>query len=247
MSTTDPSGRRGGSAREDRAPERRGSRSVGRVASLTVGFVLAVGAPLWWVTADHTPAVEAIKPGAITRLAHDPGPQVGVPIVPVTGVGGTRLRPVTGLRPVRVRIPEIAVDTEVRAVGIAADGQLAIPDDIEEAGWFRWGSSPGSATGSVVLVGHLDSASQPGLGAFAYLRTLGAGAIVEVTTANGQVWRYRVIARESVVKSRLPFADLFSRGGRPRLTLLTCGGSFDAASASYDSTIVVTALPVRRR
>lgn len=231
---------------------------VGRAASLIVGLVLAVGAPLWWVTTDHTPAVGAINPGAISRLAQpevEPqgaGPDLGVETttataVPVSRVGGDLVQPVTGMRPVGVRIPSIGVDADVRAVGIARDGQVAIPADISEVGWFRWGSAPGSPSGSVVLVGHLDSATQPGLGALAYLRTLDTGAIVEVATANGQVWRYQVVAREAIDKTRLPLADLFFRGGRPRLTLVTCGGTFDAGTASYDSTVVVTALPVARR
>lgn len=263
--------------RRSRPTGRSGVHPAGRAASLTVGIALAVGAPLWWFASDHSPAVVAINPGAVSRLAQDGAAGSvggGVPAggktgssageatsrgggsatsgesaapVPVTGVGGSVVLPVTGLRPVRVRIPAIAVEADVRAVGVAPDGQVAIPADIDDAGWFRWGSAPGSSTGSVVLVGHLDSAEQPGLGAFAYLRTLAAGAIVDVTTANGRVWSYRVVAKESIVKSRLPLDDLFSRDGRPRLTLVTCGGSFDPATASYDSAVVVTAVPVLRR
>ncbi len=131
----------------------------------------------------------------------------------------------------------------VRSVGVARDGQLAIPRNIGQVGWFRWGSAPGAATGSVVLVGHLDSATQPGLGALAYLRNVEAGSAIRVTAADGRVWRYRVVARQEIAKSRLPVGDIFARSGRPRLVLLTCGGSFDQASRSYDDTIVVTAVP----
>jgi hypothetical protein len=37
--------------------------------------------------------------------------------------------------------------------------------------------------------------------------------------------------------------QLFSGTGAPRLTLITCGGSFDAARRSYRENVVVTAVP----
>jgi len=44
-------------------------------------------------------------------------------------------------------------------------------------------------------------------------------------------------------KDTAPLAELFARSGQPRLTLITCGGSFDAAGGSYRDNVVITAVP----
>ncbi len=97
---------------------------------------------------------------------------------------------------------------QVRSVGVALDGQVAIPADIRDVGWFRWGSAPGATPGSVVLVGHLDSATQPGLGSLAFLRTLEARAVIRVTTVDGRAWTYRAVGHAEIPKDRLPLRDI---------------------------------------
>jgi hypothetical protein len=43
-------------------------------------------------------------------------------------------------------------------------------------------------------------------------------------------------------KEKLP-TDIYSRRGRPRLVLVTCGGPFDEATRHYRDNVVVTAVP----
>lgn len=216
---------------------------------LTVGLVLAVGAPLWWSTHDGPPEAAPLRPSLVTALA-DPAPRArtsaGAPASSVpTSDGLTEAdRSTFGSRPVAVSIPSLATQARVRPIGVDGRRALAIPSDIHTVGWYKWGSTPGSAQGSVVLVGHLDSATQPGLGAFAMIRTLSRDARILVTTASGKVWRFRVVSRVEVAKDRLPVAAIFGRTGSPRLTLLTCGGSFDPAAGGYSDNVVVTAVPV---
>lgn len=236
---------------------RRAASATWCVVALTAGIALAVGAPVWWSAAHQTPTVEAVDPGALHRLADAPAPPpLTAPTgadarsanptstIPISGVGGQLVATTPAERPVRIEIPSISVDAAVISEGVAADGQVAIPDDIHQAGWYRWGAAPGDTSGSTVIVGHLDSDTQPGLGAFAYLRTLTTGARIDITTTNHHVWHYQVVARQELVKTRLPLADIFSRTGRARLTLVTCGGNFNSASHSYDDNIVITAVPI---
>ena len=56
---------------------------------------------------------------------------------------------------------------------------------------------------------------------------------------------FRVIGRERYRKSRIPLDRYFARDGALRLTLITCGGPFDAATGHYRDNVVVTASPVR--
>lgn len=151
--------------------------------------------------------------------------------------------------PVRLRIDARdvdgrGIDAPVLAVGVDTAGDMAVPDDVNDLGWYRFGPTSGSASGSIVVVGHVDSATQ-GEGAFFALRTITPGATITVTTADRRQWRYRVVGRQAYPKAAVPLGALFATSGAPRLTLITCGGRFDAAQRSYTDNIVVTAVPAQ--
>lgn len=141
-----------------------------------------------------------------------------------------------------LRLPTLRVSAPVAAVGVAMDGQMLIPDDIRTVGWYRWSAPPAATQGSTVLGGHVDSATQ-GLGSLFPLRTIGRGAAVLVRTADGVTHRYHVVAMQSYLKTRVPLDAIFSLTGTPRLVIVTCGGTFDRRTRSYESNIVVTAVP----
>lgn len=144
--------------------------------------------------------------------------------------------------PARLRIAAIGIDAPVEAVGVDDNGDMAVPPQVQQIGWYRFGAAPGSSAGSVVMSGHVDSARQ-GLGAFSKLGELKAGDAITVTDAAGRTARYHVVGREAFDKKTVPMADLFSRNGPARLTLITCGGDFDSSIRSYLDNIVVTAVP----
>jgi hypothetical protein len=144
--------------------------------------------------------------------------------------------------PDRLELPTLGVRAPVRPVGVDGGGQLAIPGDVAVVGWYRYGPRPSDPAGSTVLSGHVDSAEQ-GRGAFFRLRALGPGDPVLVHDTAGRTRRYRVVAREEWPKSEVPLARIFSRGGAPRLTLVTCGGGFREDVRSYRDNIAVTAVP----
>lgn len=103
------------------------------------------------------------------------------------------------------------------------------------------GATPGSATGAILLAGHVDSA-RSGAGAFYGLEGARAGDSVSVTSSDGKTRRYSVTSMRRVRKGALP-AGIFSRSGPRRLVLVTCGGPFDAARGVYRDNIIVTARP----
>jgi sortase (surface protein transpeptidase) len=95
----------------------------------------------------------------------------------------------------------------------------------------------------VVIAGHVDSATQGG-GAFFRLRDLRPGDEVTVAGSDGATRTFSVVSREVFEKAAVPLDQLFARDGPPRLTLITCGGAFDASSRHYRDNVVVTAQPV---
>lgn len=141
-----------------------------------------------------------------------------------------------------VTIPSLGIEAPVAPVGVDAAGDVAIPERVDTVGWYRFAALPDAVQGSTVLVGHVDSARQ-GAGAFFPLHTVTKGAAVRIRMPSNRVLHYRVVARAEFRKAAVPLDALFSLSGAPRLTLITCGGPFDAQRRSYQDNVVVTAVP----
>ncbi|MEV4659208.1 class F sortase [Micromonospora sp. NPDC049301] len=202
------------------------------VAALTVATVVACGSQ----PADDVGAEEASALASAT-----PTPPAVAPSVPVTA--GRLPDGATTVPPVRLVIPAIGVTATVNAVGVnERTNEFEVPPSVDQIGWYRYGPGLEADTGSVVVAGHVDSARQ-GRGAFFRLRELDRGDTVSATGSDGRARPYRVVAREEYAKSRIPLDRYFARDGSPRLTLITCGGPFDASARRYRDNIVVTAVP----
>ena len=214
-------------------------------AGVVLGVALAVGVPTAWAVTRPPAAagapVEQVLGTPAAPSAGAPAPALATPGVTVRDAAPTAAPEVVA--PVRVAVPARGLDVPVEPVGTRPDGQMAIPDDVDRAGWYRFGPVPG-APGSAVVAGHVDDVEQ-GLGAMAALRGTEPGDEVVVTDAAGAVTRWRVVSRESLDKQALPVDVLFRRDGPPRLTLVTCGGPFLPEVGGYRDNVVVVAEPVR--
>ena len=82
----------------------------------------------------------------------------------------------------------------------------------------------------------------PGVGAFFHVKDAKPGDKVTVTTTGGRTFTYSVASVKSYPKRDLP-ADVWSKHGRARLVLVTCGGPFDQKTKHYVDNIVLTAYP----
>lgn len=148
--------------------------------------------------------------------------------------------------PVGLRLSAIDVDAPIVPTGVnQRTGQMAVPDNVRDVAWYEYGSRPGEG-GSAVLAAHVDLASQ-GPGVFFRLREVGPGEIVEVEFSDGSVSFFRVEARTIYQKDELPPDTIFAKQGSPVLTLITCGGGFSESLGSYDSNVVVYAVPIPDR
>jgi len=148
--------------------------------------------------------------------------------------------PVTTAPPVRVRIDALAVDVDVRAVGLEDDGQLEIPDETE-VGWYRLGAAPGEP-GATVLAGHVNWNQTDG--PFVGLRELEPGASVILTRSDATTRTYQVTERQQYPKDQLPGDRIWTHTGPETLVLITCGGSFNPDIHRYRDNIVVYAVPI---
>jgi hypothetical protein len=203
-------------------------------AGAVLGVAVALGVPAAWQLTR-----EPVAAGApLEQVLPTPAPAAPLDALPpvTTRDAAPTVAPAQPA-PVALAVPALDVEAPVDPVGVRDDGQMAIPDDVDRVGWYRFGPAPGSG-GSTVLAGHVDDREQ-GLGELAALPEAEVGTEVLVTDATGGTTRWRVVSREQVDKQTLPVDRLFAREGPPRLVLVTCGGEFVPEHGGYESNVVV--------
>jgi sortase (surface protein transpeptidase) len=154
----------------------------------------------------------------------------------------------------RIRIPAINVDAPVGRwiVDASIMPEPYGPVDVayyDLSGWGGLGGFPGEG-GNAVFGAHVDlnryinyaDDNYRGPAVFWSLDELGAGSIIEVDYA-GQTLQYSVVWVEQVPASGdVNWRQYFSSDVPvDSITLYTCGGEFDGASASYTHRLIVRA------
>ncbi|MFF7181367.1 class F sortase [Streptomyces sp. NPDC008121] len=141
--------------------------------------------------------------------------------------------------PVRLRIPEIDVDTPMTGLGLSAKGTLEVPpaSDRNLAGWFREGTTPG-AEGTAIVAGHVDNAKGPAV--FYALGALKKGDRVEVDREDGRTAVFTIDAIEVYDNADFPDRKVYGERDRAELRLITCGGGFSEKSG-YQGNVVAFA------
>ena len=192
-----------------------------------IGTPLIIGsATLCALKTETTLATPRIVTGRGDPSVHAPAPEAG------TGA------------PVRLTIPSVGITASIAPSAIdVTRGVLAIPNDIGRVGWWLDGSFPGDRHGAILIAGHRDSA-RAGAGAFFKLVAAQPGELIQLVTAAGRRFTYRIASVRSYPKSALP-ATVYAADGPPRLVLVTCGGPFDSATGHYRDNIIIIAVPRR--
>jgi sortase (surface protein transpeptidase) len=144
-------------------------------------------------------------------------------------------------RPVALRIPAIAVDSPLRALGLNPDHTVQVPPltRVSYAGWYEYSPTPGSVGPSVIL-GHIDSAAY-GPGVFFRLGDLRQRDKVYVARADGTVAVFEVERVVEYRKNRFPTLQVYGNVDHAALRLITCGGKFDFSTHNYQDNIVAYA------
>lgn len=144
--------------------------------------------------------------------------------------------------PDRLRLADLALDVAVVPVGVGPGGALELPDAPDAVGWWLAGATPGAAAGALVLAGHVDTVTGPGV--MADVLDAPLGAVVEVGDGRGGAVAYRLVERRVLPKSAPLPDELLAAAGPHRLVLITCGGAFDRRTRHYEDNVVLLADPV---
>ncbi|MER6346554.1 sortase domain-containing protein [Streptomyces sp. NPDC001595] len=177
---------------------------------------------------ERTPEPAATEEAGTTASA---APTVREPSVPEPSVR----------EPSVLELPRLGVRAPVDPVGVAADGQMEVPEDPRRVGWYRFSPRPGEATGSSVIVGHVDS-ERGDLGVLAGLSEVRQGDEVRIRRSDGSWVDFRVVSRRTVDKETLTGSGVYRRDGSAVLSLITCTGPYLPDKGGYQQNLVVTAV-----
>jgi sortase (surface protein transpeptidase) len=142
--------------------------------------------------------------------------------------------------PGRLIIPSIGVDAQILPVGVDKNGAMAVTNESYDVGWYSKGPAPGDP-GDAVIDGHLDwyDTSQA---VFYNLKNVQVGDPIKVQRLDGSVYNFTVTGVKTVgYNADTTALGLFALGGPPRLSLITCGGTWSHALNQYVSRVVVDA------
>jgi LPXTG-site transpeptidase (sortase) family protein len=154
----------------------------------------------------------------------------------------------------RIRIPSIGVDAPIGSRVVGTDGEMPDPTGPSDVVWYDFqnmagfGGVPGTGH-NAIFAGHVDRAAYLdyagvnyiGAGIFYSLSDLDPGDLIELDIG-GETLYYIVAWRQNVSASDTQWADYLSSDvGIDSITLITCGGQFDAETHGYTKRTLVRA------
>lgn len=141
-----------------------------------------------------------------------------------------------GVDPVTIEIPSLDVKTEIEDVGRLKNGQMGVPENVDNTGWFEPGTKPGNR-GSAVIAGHVDDKTGPSV--FFNLEDMENGEEIIITGENDKRLIFKVVGKEVFPRNDAPISEIFGYTSRRMLNLITCTGDFDNSAGTHNDRLVV--------
>jgi hypothetical protein len=143
-----------------------------------------------------------------------------------------------GLAPIGLQVDAALIDAPIEVLRVV-DGIMQDPSGPWEVGWYENLAALGDG-GNVVMAGHIDYWNV-GPAVFYNIASLAEGDLVEVVAEDGQIFSYAVEWVREYPADNLPLDEVVGDTPTESVTLITCGGTFDYATAHYLSRIAVRA------
>ncbi|KUO20306.1 class F sortase [Streptomyces dysideae] len=206
---------------------------TGRLLMGVAWALLLLGLWLWGrEVTDVRPGMSAPTTGDMAAVGR-PADDVELP---------SPVRPLGNALPQRLDIPGLGVQARVVARGLDRQGAVDAPPlgQAGVVGWYAAGVRPGAA-GAALMVGHVDTETRPAV--FYRISTMKPGETVRVIRDDGRVAEFTVDDVQVVNRDRFDARQAYGprEPGRAELRLITCGGTFDRASRSYQANVIVSA------
>jgi LPXTG-site transpeptidase (sortase) family protein len=138
-------------------------------------------------------------------------------------------------------IPKLKLHTRILSEGVTKSGQLQVPWNIYDTGWYNSSSQPGQ-TGAMLVDGHSGIGKMHGV--FYELATLFVGDPISVTRGDGQVVTYKVAKVQTVIATSVDMASMIVSAdtAKPGLNLITCAGDVIPGTTELNKRVLVYAV-----
>lgn len=142
-----------------------------------------------------------------------------------------------------IAIATLCIRAPVVSSGLAG-GNVSVPADVHNVGWFTHSAKSNAKTGSTAIVGHINYVGQ-GPGAFANLPKLHRGATIGLNIRSQGTTHWKVVSVTLVKKGTLK-DSLYSHSGKRYLVLISCAGQLRHYSDGwhYTDNVIVRAVPL---
>lgn len=138
-----------------------------------------------------------------------------------------------------IYIPDAKVGkTRVMHLGINNKNEIAVPGNINDAGWYTDSSKPGRK-GAMFIYGHISSWEAKGI--FYDLNKLQAGNEVTVESGDGHKYTYKVIKTKTYDVEKVNMNEVLTpvEANTAALNLMTCTGKVKPGTSEFTERFVV--------
>ncbi len=141
--------------------------------------------------------------------------------------------------PRQIILPGLQAKGFIQQVGIDQNNAIAVPENINLAGWYTNSPKPGDE-GLSIIVGHIQGRYAPGI--FKNLSSLKFEDTFSIEYGDGTIRHFRVLDIRSVPVEEASKKQYEKVENAPRqLTLITCNGKYDEARRTYSERTLVRA------
>lgn len=138
-----------------------------------------------------------------------------------------------------LNIPAIKVPkSRIIQLGVTKQNQIASPDNVYDAGWYKNSAKPGQA-GAMFIYGHVSSWTANGL--FHDLKKLKYGDKIFIEKGDGEVLVYSVDKLKTYPADKVDMNEVLApvNQAAPGLNLMTCTGKVIKGTSEFDQRLVV--------
>jgi LPXTG-site transpeptidase (sortase) family protein len=141
--------------------------------------------------------------------------------------------------PKYIAIPAIGIaNTPILKLGLTSSGQINVPDNIYDTGWYDGSSEPGQA-GAMFIYGHVSSWTANGI--FYNLKKLVLGDQITITRGDNTTYTYQVVSSKVYPYNNVNMSEVLApiTSNKAGLNLMTCTGQIIKGTSEFNERLVV--------
>ncbi len=141
--------------------------------------------------------------------------------------------------PRKIEISSVGISGCIQKVSTDQNGAIAAPNNIHLAGWYTQSVLPGQP-GLSIIDGHVMGKYSTAI--FTNLKNISAGDEIQIEMGDGSKKLFTVVDSHSYAVDQI-MNNLFNKIDEvdSQLTLITCGGTFDRGSQTYNERLIIRA------